>query len=280
MNKQLLFFIILFSISINSYASSMKNTIIFAPLPIDKKSNTYEEFAPLFHYIEKTSGLKIKFLYEEKYSTIIEKFTHNKIDIILVGTLPYIKLNQTYKFNEPIISFKQKNGEAYYRCVVAKFGKDIINFENTLKIALTQPLSTCGYYMTNTLLKKNYKIDIEKQKYHYTMSHHNALTSVLDGDFQLAGVKSDVADDFKTLGIRTIVKSNLVPGLTLVVNTKTLSKKQIEILKNLILSIPKSTYKKWDGISKNGFIKADKKLYENMKIDFKTIPTHGNIDEK
>jgi phosphonate transport system substrate-binding protein len=280
MYTKLLFFIISFSLNVNLYASSMKNTITFAPLPIDKRSNTYEEFLPLFHYLEKISGLKTKFVYEENYSTIIKKFTQDEIDIILVGALPYIKLNQTYKFNEPIVSFKQKNGQAYYRCVLAKFGKDTINFKDRLKVALTQPLSTCGYYMTNILLKKNYNIDIEEQNYHYTMSHYNALTSVLDGDFQIAGVKSDVADDFKTLGIRTIAQSDLVPGLTLVVNTKTLSKKQIDMIQNLILSIPESTYKKWDGISANGFIKANKTLYENMKVDFNTIPLHGNIDEK
>jgi phosphonate transport system substrate-binding protein len=264
----------------NLYGSSMKNTITFAPLHITQKSKAIEEFLPLFSYIEKISGIKTKFIYETEYSTIIEKFKQNKIDIVLLGPLPYLKLNESYKFNEPIISFRQQNGESFYRCVLAKLGEDTINFEDTLKIALTQPLSTCGYYMTNVLLKKNYNKDLKKQKYHYTMSHYNALTSVLDGDFQLAGVKSNVADDFKSLGIRTIAQSDLIPSFSLVVNTKTLSQKQIKIIQNLILSIPESTYHKWQGITENGFIKVDKTLYDSLKVDFNTIPNRGNIDEK
>lgn len=277
MNKKTLYFILLFLLCMNLYSAPIKKIITFAPLPISQKSNVVEEFLPLFNYIQKDSGIKTKFIYEKDYSTIIEKFTQNKIDIILLGPLPYIKLNQIYKFNEPIVSFKQKNGEAYYRCVLAKFGKDTINFKEQLKVALTQPLSTCGYYMTNILLKKRYNINLKKQKYDYTMSHYNALVGVLDGDFHIAGVKDDIANDFRTLGIRTIAQSKLLPGLSLVVNTKTLSKEQISMIQNLIVSIPESTYKKYSGISSHGFIKVDKTLYDNLYIDFDAIPTIGNM---
>lgn len=80
--------------------------------------------------------------------------------------------------------------------------------------------------------------------------------------------------------MRIVAKSEYFPGFSLVANTKTLSKKQIEILQKLILTIPKNSYKKWDGILSNGFDKADKTLYKNFKVNFDNILTIGNIDEK
>jgi hypothetical protein len=62
-----------------------------------------------------------------------------------------------------------------------------------------------------------------------------------------------------------------------VANTHTLSKKQIEEITNLILSIPQSTYKKWQGLISNGFIDVDTLVYEKLLVDFNNIPNKGNM---
>jgi len=280
MNKKILIILSVVILYVNLHSLETKKILTFTPLPIKKQSKLAEEFLPLYSYIEKKTGIKTKFVYENDYSTIIEKFKQNKIDIVLLGPLPYAKLNQTYKFNEPIITFKQKSGNPYYKCVLAKFGKDKINFDEKLKIALTQPLSTCGYYMTNILLKNKYNINLEEQSYDYIMSHSNVLIQVLEGNFNIAGVKDNIAHGFSSLGIRVIEQSKYLPGFSLIVNTKTVSPEEIKTIQNIILSIPQSSYQKWEGISSNGFVKANKELYKNIEIDFNKIPQTGNINEK
>ncbi|MEA1917769.1 MAG: PhnD/SsuA/transferrin family substrate-binding protein [Campylobacterota bacterium] len=276
LQKLFLLFLLLFS-HLHSQEIKERKIVTFAPLLTSKKSEILKEFLPLFNYIEKSTGVKTKFLFEKDYSKLIEKFKQNKIDILLLGPLPYVKLNQINKFNMPIIGFKQKDGNPYYRCVLAKFAKDKISFNDRLKVAPTQPLSTCGYYMTNILLKEKFNLSLKNQEYNYTMSHYNAIIGVLDGDYDVAGVKDSTADDFRTLGVRAVAKSGYLPGFSLIVNTRTLPKYQIKTLQNAILSIKESTYKEWQGISSNGFVKANKNMYENLEVNFKTIPNRGNM---
>lgn len=259
-----------------SYASESL-TLRIAPLPTNNKTQTIEAIVPLFSYIEKISKIKTQYIYEKEYDEIIKKFKNNEIDIAILGPLPYLKLRETTQKSEPIIEFKNDQDKGFYRCVLAKFGNDTIDFNKQIKVALTQPLSTCGYYMTQQLLKNQYNIALQNQRYDYKMSHSAALTSVLEGDFHLAGVKESIAEDFSSLGVEIVAKSDLVPEFALVVNTQTLSTKQIKIIRDLILSIPPSTYKQWKGFLCNGFLKADKKVYDKLQVDFKMIPKKGNI---
>lgn len=261
----------------NLYAQETNFILKFAPLPTNSKSQIIEEIVPLFNYIQEISEIKTEFIYEKDYTQIIERFKNDEIDIVILGSLPYLKLRKSTVYAEPIIIFRNNNKKGYYQCVLAKYRKDIIDFNKELKIALTQPLSTCGYYMTNILLKENYSVDLVNEKYDYQMSHSQALISVLDGDFHLAGVKDSIAVDFNSLGIDVIAKSDLVPEFALIVNKKTLSKEQIEKIKNIILNIPESSYQNWKGFLKNGFIEADKSIYNKLQIDFDIIPNVGNI---
>jgi phosphonate transport system substrate-binding protein len=259
------------------YAQGYKPIIKLAPLPTSNPSEVIEELLPLFSYIDAVSKVKTEYIYEKGYDKIIEKFKNNEIDLAILGPLPYLKLRQSTQNSQAIIIFRNSKNEGYYRCVLAKYGGDKINLDAPLKIALTQPLSTCGYFMTEQLLKNHYNRDLQNQKYDYKMTHYGAIISVLDSDFHLAGIKESVAEDFSSLGMEILAKSELVPEFTLVANTQTLSKKQIEEITNLILSIPQSTYKKWQGLISNGFIDVDTLVYEKLLVDFNNIPNKGNM---
>jgi len=269
--------IILFSFYL--YASIIgKESLNFAPLSIQSKSELMEEFIPFFAYIERELKLKeTRFVYEKDYAQIIAKFKANQIDIALLGPLPYLKLKKEYPNMQPIVAFKNANNKSTYRCVIAHFGKDLIAWDQPLKVALTQPLSTCGYYATSRLLKNHYGIDLSKQSYKYQFSHHNALFAVLEGEFDIAGVKESVAREFHSLGIRTLAKSEPFPEFALVVNTQTICAKTIKLLQKTILDIDASLYKKWGGIFSNGFEVIDTKAYEKIVVEFEKIPKRGNF---
>jgi phosphonate transport system substrate-binding protein len=268
-------FLILFLMVISTSVWS-KDTIYFAPLPMKKAKKIVQDLLPLVEYLQEKLSVEIKFNYKSDYGDILKGFENNTIDIAVLGPLPYVILKSHYSYVEPIVLFKQKNGSTHYRCVLSKFVEDDINVSKPIKIALTQPLSTCGYYMSKKLLKKRYNIDIKDQYYKYTMSHTNAMTGALKGEFDIAGASEFIAQKYESLGMETVAQSELLPGFSIVVNTTTLSADMIQRLRDALLSIPPSSLKAWGGKSRYGLSRANAHLYDSIKVDF-DIPKKGNL---
>lgn len=256
--------------------SSEKKVIKFAPLPMTKASKNIEKFLFMNMHLEKKLNVSIEYIQKKDYQKILDGFKDGSIDIAYLGPLPFVSLKKQYKYVKPIVVFKQKDGSSKYRCVLSKFKNDKFDKNKQIKVALTQPLSTCGYLMTNILLKEKYNIELSEQKYDYTMSHTNALLSVMKEEFLIAGAKKSIAQKFKSLGMEIIAQSELLPGFSLVANTKTLSKEQIEKIQSTLLALSKEDCKKFGGAILNGVEKVDVKEYDSLHVDFE-IPKKGNI---
>jgi len=270
-------FILIFSIFFTSLLFAQEKKVInFAPLPTKNSSLNVKEFLPMNKYIKNKLSLDVNYIYKKDYQDILDGFKNGTIDIAYLGPLPFVSLKKKYPYAEPIVTFKQSSGSSKYRCVIAKFKNDKFDKNKQIKVALTQPLSTCGYLMTNILLRDKFNIELKDQKYKYTMSHTNALISVVKGEFLLAGAKESIAKKYRSLGMEIIAQSELLPGFSLVVNTKTLSKKQIKQIQDVLLSVSQERYKSWGGITSNGLEKANIDDYNSLNVDF-FIPKVGNM---
>lgn len=253
-----------------------KRIINFAPLPTKKASKNIEDFLPMNAYLKEKLSIDIKYIYKKDYQDILNGFKDGTIDIAYLGPLPFISLKKEYMFVKPIVTFKEQSGSSKYRCVLAKFKKDKFDKEKQIKVALTQPLSTCGYFMTSILLKENFNIELKEQKYNYTMSHTNALSSVAKGEFLIAGAKQSIAQQYETLGMEIIAQSKLLPAFSIVVNTQTLSKEQIKEIEDALLELNNEEHKSSKGISKYGIEKANIEDYDDLNVNF-YIPKKGNM---
>jgi phosphonate transport system substrate-binding protein len=253
-------------------------TYRFAPLPTKNIEQNINEFLPIHSYVKEHLWINIKYIKYSNYQDILDGFKNNSIDIAYLGPLPFIELYKQYKHIQPILMIKQKNSKAKYRCVLAKYKEDDIDFSKKIKVALTQPLSTCGYFMSSILLKKRYNIDLKDQYYNYEMSHTKALMAVLEERYDIAGAKEDIAKKFDSLGMEIIAYSDYLPGFSIVVNTKTIPKEQIQKIQQFFLSLSDEELKKIGGIVSRGIVKADIKDYEKLDVNIK-IPKKGNIDE-
>lgn len=275
--KKIVFYIVFIAMfSVNSLSAMEQRTIYFTPLSVENEKKTKEEFLPLLDYMQSKLPLTIKFNYQEDYKNILLGLKDGSIDIAYLGPLPYAILKEQYPYIKPLVSMKQKDGSMGYKCVIAKFAKDEIDFTKVLNVALTQPFSTCGYFMTKRLLKEKFGVSLEEQHYGYTMSHSSALTGVLEGRYMIAAAKEDLARKYETLGMEIIAISEELPLLSIVVNTKTLSPEEIETIRETLLNIPASEYKKWGAIVEYGFTPSDEKAYDALKIDY-AIPEKGNM---
>lgn len=274
--KILFLSILIISIFSRTLFAEQQKTLYFAPLPMKNEKKVIEEFFPLIEYMEKSLALKIKFNYKKDYNDILKGFMDGSIDMAYLGPLPYVVLKSEYSYIKPIVFFNQKNGTTSYRCAISKFSLDKFDPKKPFKVALTQPLSTCGYYITHKLLKEKFGILLENEKYDYKMSHTNALTSVMREEFLLAGSSLEIAKKFESLGMEVIAQSELLPAFAMVINTKTVSAQEIKKIRETLLSIPPSNYKKMGVRVEYGLSPVDETLYKSIDIK-QEIPLRGNL---
>ena len=273
----LLKYIFIVTILTSFVYGEIKQNITLAPLPIKNTASSIQDFLPLQTYLEENLNTSVKCIHKNSYQDIINAFKNGQIDIAYLGPLPFKALEQQYSHIKPIASIKQNNGTSSYRCVLTKFKNDPIDTSKPIKVALTQPLSTCGFYMTDSLLKEKLGVNLKKQKFKYLMSHSNAILSVLDGENIIAGVKDTVASQYATVGMEVVAQSKPLPGFVLVANTKTLTQKDIMKIQNSLLNIDSKTYSTWKGIFSKGFIEVDMNQYNTFEVDFNDIPLEGNM---
>ncbi|MBN2894276.1 MAG: PhnD/SsuA/transferrin family substrate-binding protein [Campylobacterales bacterium] len=266
---------ILFNSALASGAE-FERPITFAPLPMKSKERSIEAFLPLIDHLREHLDVTVIIHYKSPYGEILEGFEAQQIDLAYLGPLPLSLLKKRYPHVVPIIAFNQHNGSSRYRCVLSKFKKDRLPTDRPLKVALTQPLSTCGYYMTQRLLQEHYGIALETEHFDYLMSHTNALIETLKGNFDIAGATEEIAEQFHSLGMETVAYSDALPGFVLVANTQTLSPVQIEALKQSILSIKPEQYTTWGETLHHGFSKADPHEYDAIELDVQ-IPMKGRM---
>ena len=258
-------FIFFFLSLIPLYLFSETKTLTFAPLVTEDVEEINTQFLPMIKYLEKKLNVNIQIDYNSDYNTLLEKFINGKIDMAYLGPLPYLTLEEKYPNTMPLVNFKNEKGEVSYTCSFVSFIStegSIENMTNT-KIALTQPLSTCGYLFVNDVLN-NSNANIEKNKYKYLDRHDEVALSVIRGDeFKYGGLKTDIAQGFTHLGLKEIVRSKEIPSFVLVGNSKTLDNNMLTNIKSTMLSIEKEESLTWD---KN--IKFGTKEINNADYDY------------
>lgn len=255
--------------------------LTFSPPPLNSKQAVLEEFSSMLSYLEEQSGKKIDFVYEEKYDDIIDAFEKNKIDLAYFGPLPLATLRKNFAGAIPIITFHEPNGQSGYRCVLVKFATDTLDFKDAsnIKVALTQPLSTCGYMQTKVLLKTYANQNIENMKFNYLGNHENVALSIIRGAFLIGGMKESIAKEYQSLGLQILHTSQMLPSFTLVANANTLSEQDIANIKQILLDAPKEVYQKWGKSISYGVSEVDLKQIDALNIDKLTydIPQKGNF---
>lgn len=237
--------------------------IVFTPLPIWSVEQNLRVYSPLTRYLEKKLNLQVQFSHAKDYAQILNNFQNNMIDLAVMGPLPFALLTQQSSNAKAVAALNDGSKKSTYRCALIKFELDTIKKDN-VKVALTQPLSTCGYQNTKTLLRQVYNIDMDKVKFEYLNSHTKAAQGVLSGNYTLAGVKDNIAKQYKSVGIQTVGLSQEVPGFVVVANTLTLDEKLIARIKQQLLNVPQEILKNMDTFLKYGMSEVDEEIYENL----------------
>ena len=221
------------------------------------------------------SGLNIKTEYNLENTRIVNDFKNGTVDIAYLGPLPLLEIEKKYPYLERVATLISEDGTPSYTCsiIAMKDGSSSLkDFRGT--IALTKPLSTCGRF--NAFLEfGKLSRDIDSVDYYYSGNHTGVVLDVLLGKAQTGSLQTAIAKNYEFQGIKIISTSEPYPGFTIVVNTKTMSREEIERLKNAMLSFdpvndPQDAKdaKLMDYNFKYGAVPADETIFSRMKKEF------------
>ena len=265
--------------------SPLAETLRFAPLPMEKRETVLSRFRPLTEYLSHKLQVKIDYVYAPDYAKLLAKFRRSEIDIAYLGPLPYVELRDSYPEAKPLLFFKESPSTVTYTCALVTFPDN--NFDawhgKAQKIALTQPLSTCGYLSTNGLMR-NYGNSLAANNYRYIGTHDEVALAVIRGDYAAGGLKTTVARKYSHMGLFILSETPPLPAFALVVNTRTLTAERIAGIKNAMMQLESSlsdqqSPKNWNDAIGNGVAEAHDSDYKVIRdlLGSAHIPAEGNF---
>lgn len=275
MKKTHLYFVLLFCSMLLA-----KEPIVFAPLPMQDKNTILRQFYPMIEYLQKKTKREFKVSHYKNYETLLDNFIQGNIDLIYLGPLPFVTLQEKYPDIEPLVFFKDKDGASFYTCSLIAFMDNDIDFTQPIKdkkIALTQPLSTCGYLGVSKILQLA-DSNIEENHYNYVCRHDTVALHVAQKKAELGGLKTSIAKQYHGIGIDILATTDPMPMFVLAGNTKTLSFDTLQAIQSILLKTPLSQYKNWGEKIRYGTKKASLEDYKYL-IEIKKgldIPQKGN----
>lgn len=254
-------------------------TLTFSPMLIDKPETVASRWRPTLDHLEKVLGANIRIVIQPDYGKIIEKFRQGEIDLAFLGPLPYLELKHSFPAAEPVAHIREADGRAKYTCAIVALAERrfAIAALRDKTIALTQPLSTCGYLGTDGILRQAGS-GLEYNRYRYLGSHENVALAVARGDYDAGGLKTVVGQRYEHLGVRVIAESEALPSFALIANARKLSPARIERIRKALVSVAPAMRAGWGGALQHGFESASDRDYDGMRrfrIDA-TIPQQGN----
>lgn len=254
-------------------------TLTFSPMLVEKPETVANQWRPVLDHLEKTLGADIRIVFQPDHAKIVEKFRRGEIDLAYLGPLPYLELKKTFPAAEPVAHIREADGRAKYTCAIVALAERrfAIAALRDKTIALTQPLSTCGYLGTDGILRQAGS-GLEYNRYRYLGSHENVALAVARGDYDAGGLKTVVGQRYEHLGVRVIAESEALPSFALIANARKLSPARIERIRKALVSVAPAMRAGWGGALQHGFESASDRDYDGMRrfrIDA-TIPQEGN----
>lgn len=260
-------------------------TLRFVPLPMQDRETVYRQFHPMTDYLAHCLDAEIQFTYCDSYRTVLDRFRRSEADLAYLGPLPYVELRASFADALPLVRFREAGGQATYTCALVTVADAVFEprFSTHRKIALTQPLSTCGYLSTAGLMHA-LGGDIEQNYYRYVKRHDAVALSVVRGTFDAGGLKTAIARKYAHMGLDILAETPPLPGFALVANGRTLTPRQRDRIRDALLALDPDgrdhdRLAMWGDSIRNGAIPAADADYQVIRelSGERRIPVKGNF---
>ncbi len=211
-----------------------------------------------------------------------DQFREGAIDLAYLGPLPYVILARDHPGTRPLCCFRDADGETAYTCsliVIADSGLSLERLKG-VRFGLTQPYSTCGYLAVSQMLAAaGLNLTSNGNSFSYAGNHSAAALGVVQGKYDVAGVKTSIAGRYQHLGLDVIATSPGYPGFTLVANAATLDEPTIERLQETLLRLNKARHPElagrmqtWGEQIRNGTVPHDRCDFSGVAAALTDLP--------
>ncbi|MCX7945501.1 MAG: PhnD/SsuA/transferrin family substrate-binding protein [Hydrogenophilus sp.] len=263
-------------------SNAAKSELTFVPLPLESAEKTIATWRPIIDYLNAELPFKISILYIDKYKEIQKAHSEGKIDLALYGPLPYVEVRTRAPHLEPFLVFHDASGSSTYRCALLAQSKETWEYlrkgKMPLRVALTQPQSTCGFLSTDYLLQQEGQT-LRHAKYRYLGRHDAVGEAVVGGEFPLGGLTEAFGKRYETLGAIVVKTTDPIPGFALVANTKTVVREQIESIQTTIMNAPSPIRERWGNYRFGASLITDDH-YENFRKLVRLVLSSGEIPQE
>jgi len=261
-------------------AHTAESLLTFSPMPMESPETVVGQWKPLLNYLKRKLGIELRIDYSQSNEEIIEKFRAGRLDLAYLGPLPYVVLKEKFSATLPVVLFKEANGQPVYTCSVVALTESKLTVRSlrNKKIALTQPLSTCGFFAANSLLHQA-GADLEANRYRYLNAHDAVALAVVRGDYDSGVLKTAIGRKYSHLGLITLSETPPLPSLGLIANSNRLSAETIERLRAALIEADSAVRAGWGDNIRHGAVSAADSDYDPMRKlrGQRQIPGKGNF---
>ena len=244
--------------------------LIFAPLPMKDAASVYRTFAPMVHTLEVALGRKINYYISDSYDDLMKAISSGEVDLTYLGPLPYIVSKQSNPNLKPLVVFNESKSEQTYACVLVawapeKEGYDLTNLDqNSTTIALTSPLSTCGYFGVEGMLRRS-NHTLEKINHIFLGKHDEVALSVVRGEYAYGGLKEGIARQYAHLGLEVVARLDDIPGFALIIDSSRVEASLGERIGTILLETKEEVYSHWGNGINMGVHPASDAMYGSFE---------------
>lgn len=224
--------LVCFSLQINA------ETFRVGLYPYDSPSKLYKNFKTLLDYMEKHSGYKFEMVMARNYITHIRNVGEGRVDIAIMGPLPYVRVKDKFRNIEAIAKLSFYDDRMNNILFIANSKYNISNLADLKgKSFAFGDYNSCGshYFPRYVLLKSGIKLS-DFKFYDFLGSHSKVVLAVANGDFDAGGVRSDIFYNYPNRNLKIIGGPFKIDPHVIVINNK-IDKHIVDKLKNILFNI-------------------------------------------
>lgn len=192
----------------------------FSVHPYDNPSRLVARFTPLCDYLSVYLGRPVKLEIARSYEDQIQSIATGKADLAYMGPTPFLRAQDHYLKSSQqrlqALVAEVRAGSASYRSVLVVRGDSTINSLDAIRghtIALGSPHSFGSHYVPRVILGNAGLAFSDLKDFAYLGRHERVALSVLHGDFDVGGLRLDVAERYmnREPGLRVLANSPPLP---------------------------------------------------------------------
>ncbi len=197
---------------------------VFVVHPYDTPSRLYARFRPLTIYLGGVLRRPVHLVIATTYDEEIEMISTGRADYAYLGPTPYVRARARGRVE--ILAGETENGQAFYQsALVAREDSPIRNVADLSgrRVAFGAEISMSSAVAPKLIMAQAGLKRAELAEVAHLDRHERVALAVLHGDFDVGGLRLDIAKSYLSRGLRILAISQPLPPHVIAASPKVLA---------------------------------------------------------